>query len=193
VTSLDPERAGILASYLGQLNAALAALTPDERQEILLETRSHVLDRWQREPSRRMERVLAELGPAREYARQFLPDAVEPPPPPGPPALARLVTGGVRTLPLLFVVVGAYSVAMLLLLAAVTELVDPTATGLYVGGGPRGRGFQLVLSDPAPSGRDVLGPWFAPAALALAVAIHLLLVRLLRRVLRTAPPAAPDV
>jgi uncharacterized membrane protein len=176
-----------LDAYLARLEGALAPLPAAERQEILLETRSHVVEQLRRAPDRGAADVLAELGPPEAYARQFLPEPDEPRP--GPPAgtlhrLARLATGGLRTIPLLFLVVSAYAVALFAFLLALNKLLEPEATGLFFE--LRGkRGVMFVLSDPNHGGRDVLGFWLVPLALLVSLAIHLAMSALLRRVLRT--------
>jgi len=162
----------------------------EERREILLETRSHVLERTARAPAP-VEAVLAELGPPEAYARQFLADAEPPadaaPATPAPDVVqgfARLATGRWTALPLLLVVVTGYAFALLLFLLAVSKLLEPDTTGLYLSDA-RGRpAFLIVWSDPGFGGREVLGHLFAPLALAIAAALHLLLRALLRRVAR---------
>ncbi|MFN2566744.1 MAG: hypothetical protein ABR499_17240 [Gemmatimonadaceae bacterium] len=177
-----------LDRYLVRLEAELRNVPPADRREILLETRSHVLERTSRAPSRSVKEVLAELGPAEEYARQFLPDS-EPQQTDRPGVLrgiAYLATGRWTTLPLFFVVIGAYAVAALAFAIGVWKLVEPNATGLWItdlGGGRRSVG--LVVSDPNQKGREVLGYWLVPLALGISVTIHLAMSALLRRVLRT--------
>lgn len=177
-----------LERYLSRLEAELAAVPAPDRREILLETRSHVLERTSRSPSRSVEDILAELGPPEDYARQFL---AEPEPrrtarPGALRGIARLATGRWTTLPLFFVVIGAYAVAALAFAIGVWKLIEPNGTGLLINdfGGGR-RSVHLVVSDPRQQGREVLGYWLVPIALGISVGIHLAMSALLRRVLRS--------
>lgn len=183
-----PEAGGpaALEAYLARLRAELAGVPAAERQEILLETRSHVLERTGRPPARGVDEVLAELGPPAEYARQFLPE-VEAAPPHRPGTLgglAWLATGRWTALPLLFAVVLAYGVAAFTFLFAVSKLLEPNATGVYTSDAQGRRGLMIVWSDPTHGGHEVLGMWLVPLALLVSLAIHLLMSTLLRRFFR---------
>ena len=176
-----------LESYLARLEAALAPVPTADRQDILMEMRSHVVERTRRAPFRSAEEVLAELGPPEAYARQFLPEEEVAAPARRPDSLrgiARLATGGLAKLPLLFVVVAAYAIALFTFLLAVAKLMEPDATGLFVSNTPAGRSVMLVWSHPNHGGRDVLGYGLVPLALLISIAIHLAMSALLRRVLR---------
>jgi hypothetical protein len=193
VKRADPGRsASGLDRYLSRLEAELGAVPPSDRREILLETRSHVLDRTSRSPSRSVEEVLAELGAPEEYARQFLRD--EEPAPPAAPRLgtlhrlARLAAGGWRTLPLLSFVLASYAIAVFAFAIGFWKLVEPDATGLWINdfGGGR-RSVLLGVSNPNQKGREVLGYWLVLIAFGISVSIHLAMSALLRRVLRNEP------
>ena len=62
-----------LKTYLRRLGWGLSTLSNSERQEILDETREHILDRMERGAG--LDSVLAGLGPAEYYARGFLDEA----------------------------------------------------------------------------------------------------------------------
>jgi uncharacterized membrane protein len=62
-----------LKIYLRRLGWGLSTLSSSERQEILDETRDHILDRMDRGAS--LDSVLSVLGPAEYYARRFLDEA----------------------------------------------------------------------------------------------------------------------
>ena len=185
----DGSPAPALEAYLSRLDTALAALPDAERREILLETRSHAIERTHR-TSRDVAAVLSELGPPEAYARRFLAErdaGPAPPPPPRPDslrAIARLATGGWTRLPLLFVVVLAYGAAAGLVIVAVWKFFEPDAVGLWGGQvGVRNR-WAVGVSDPNMPGRELLGYWIVPVALVIAAAIHLVMSALLRRLLR---------
>jgi hypothetical protein len=176
-----------LDRYLARLEAELRNVPLADREEILLETRSHVLERTSRSPSRSVEDVLSELGPPDAYARRFFPEAD--PEPVGRPVvlggIARLATGPWMTIPLFVVVIGAYAVATAAFLIAVWKLVEPNATGLWITELEGGRrSAQLIVSDPHQKGREILGYWLVPLGLGVAGAIHLAMSALLRRMYR---------
>jgi uncharacterized membrane protein len=189
-----------LDAYLRRLDVALARVPEAERREILLETRSHAVERTGRYPGPDVDAVLAELGPPEEYARRFLPadeEATAPAPSPsapwprGPGALdgvARLATAGWASLPLLVLVVIAYAVAGIALLVGVDKLLEPEATGFFVRRvGEKVVAANFVVSDPIHAGQDELGYWLVPLAFGLAAAIHLVVSAILRRAYRDDP------
>jgi hypothetical protein len=188
----EAQATGALETYLAQLEAALTKVPTHERQDILLETRSHVVERTHRSPFRSVTDILAELGPPGTYAQQFLTEQTSPvrlsdtlrasDPLHG---VARLATGSWRVLPLLLFVVSAYAVAVFALFVAVSKLIEPDATGLWIHyvNGER-RSISFVLSDPRQPGREVLGYALVPLALLVALTIHVAMAALLRQVLR---------
>jgi hypothetical protein len=185
VTRPGTREPAALDAYLSKLESALAQLSPGERRDILLETRSHVVDRATRPPFLDVDDALAELGPVETYARQFLPE--QPPSTTRRSAalgLAQLIGSGWSALPLLALVAVAYFIAVFLFLLAVGKLVEPEATGLFAGP----KHVYLYWSSPNPAGRDVLGLWFAPIALLGSLLIHLSVSALLRRVARRKAP-----
>ena len=54
-----------LETYLTRLDSALGDLSSEDRREILLETRSHVTERAQRDSSLTIEEILDDLGDLR--------------------------------------------------------------------------------------------------------------------------------
>lgn len=176
-----------LDAYLRRLDSALARVPAAERREILLETRSHVVEQARRAPARSVADVLADLGEPEAYAHRFM-DEEAPPPPRGPVALrgiGRLATGGWRSLPALLLVLAGYAVVALALLLAVVKLVSPDSIGVWVleVEGVRRSRFAGVTTEPQ-AGREVLGLTLVALLLLVAGAIHFSLSALLRRVLR---------
>jgi uncharacterized membrane protein len=198
-----------LERYLTHVAAALHAIPPAEREEILLETRSHVVEQARRTPSGRAEGVLARLGAPEHYARQFLAESVAEAPPADAPPRARARGRGTGSVtlrgfaalasgaagwwwrgPLLALVLAAYGVAGCAFLLLCAELTDPPGTGVFVR--PNGDGnysIAVLLSDPAPPGTtDLLGGWLAPLLLTAIAAVVFGVRALLRRVLRDDAP-----
>jgi uncharacterized membrane protein len=184
------EASGRLDAYLARLDAALADVPAEERRDILLETRGHVLEQTGR-TNRGVDAVLAELGAPEEYARRFRPGqddaeeaaaADEPAPRPGAlHDLARLATGGWKTLPLLFVVAFWYAIALMWLCVAVLKLLAPSTVGYWMTGPEGHRRFSFIGISPEPRpGTEVVGYALVPIALLLALVIHFAVSRGLR-------------
>lgn len=172
-----------LQQYLARLEAELSAVPEAERREILLETRSHVLDRTRRTPSLNVEQVLAELGPAEQYARRFLPATAALARRPG--VWARIAEQRWMGLVLLLPVVAAYSVAVVAVLIAINKLVEPANTGVWMNNPGDPFQLQIVVSDPGPrKGHEALGYWLVALMLGLALGIHLAVRAVLNRFLR---------
>jgi hypothetical protein len=177
------EMTGGLDAYLARLDASLAELPAEERRDILLETRSHVLEQSGRAPCRCVDEVLAELGPAERYARQFLPGSATPGPRPG--VISRLAGQRWMGLVLMLPLVAAYSVAGFAVLLAINKMVEPANTGVWLHHPGEPFRLELVISDPdARPGREALGLWLVPLMLALALGVHLAVRAVLRRFLR---------
>ncbi len=202
-----------LEDYLARLDAALATLPPTDRQDILLETRSHVLEQARRAPHRPVGAILAELGGAEDYARQFLPERGFDHAPDAPEAdrtalvaprgwrvssvtllgLSRLAADGLLRLPLLMLVLAAYGVAGFAFLLLCAELYDAPGTGIFTRVLPNGdRQVGVLFSDPVPAdATDVFGPWFGPMLAAIVAVVVLGVRALLQRVLRDDALRAP--
>lgn len=184
----DIEQHADLKIYLRRLRWALAALPERDRDEVVEETRLHVLERV--ESGRPLEQVLAALGPAPAYAQSFL-DEME----------ISGVLASQRSGAMLRVVarraqrslVAAAALAVVLLLAAsaaltlsvaVFEIGDPVHTGLWVS---QDQTFIGVIDDPS-SARELLGGWiFVLAAVNALLAWwlgRLVLLRAIRAIAR---------
>jgi hypothetical protein len=173
-----------LDAYIAELDTALASLPAGDREEILLETRSHAAERMQRDPTMHIEDVLKEFGDPQTYALEFLPKRSQDADGPTLANVASVATNGWKSFPILLLVAAGYGIASLFVFIAIAKLIEPSATGWYVRTIGEHQSTGLVISDPNHGGRDVLGFWLVPIALGLAGAIHWLLSRLLRRVAR---------
>jgi hypothetical protein len=174
-----------LDQYLDRLDSALTGVPPHERNDILREMRSHVIERTRRAPFPDVEQVLSELGPPAAYARQFLPETELVPTTSRAvlPQVAQLVGGGWRTLPLLLVVLTSYAVGIVAFAIALWKLIEPDGTGLWINElGSGRRSISLMISDPRQEGREVLGYWLVPIGMGIAVLVHLGMSALLKRV-----------
>lgn len=174
--------------YLSRLDAQLGALSPSERREILMETRSHVSERTARFPFPSVEEVLAQFDAPEVYARQFLQDKALPAPtalqqPSRRTALqglARLATGGWLALPVLLVVVFAYAIALTAFIVGLTKVINPADVGVWV----RDVGGRTELSHAGYNaelgGREIAGYWLAVIAFGIAIAISAVVSAFLR-------------
>lgn len=167
-----------LAAWLRELRWALAALPERDRDEIVAEARSHLLDRS--DAGTPLASALAALGAARDYARPFLDEYRQ---------SAALTHGRLRDLlPLvaerllssaragatLAMIVAIWIPALLLASTAAVKLVHPELAGLWVGPSQR---FLGTIDDPSQA-RELLGVWIFPLAAVALVAAWLLTRRL---------------
>lgn len=175
----------VLDAYLARLEAALQGIPADDRADLVLEIRSHVIEQTRRSPMLSVPEVLAGLGDPETYAQALLGDKR------GAPdasrdgggalgALAALSGGRWRTAPALLLVICAYSVIGAFLLVALCELVDPANTGVYFKPWPNGH-LYFLLSGAGHPPPDALGAALIPLMLALAWGIHVLVRQFLRR------------
>ena len=166
-----------LDRYLHRLEHALASLPPEERRDIVAETRSHVLDRMAARPGARLQDVLAELGDPATYARRFTGEGDEP----GPlRVITALALRGMTAFLALNALVAAYGVGLLLLVIAGGKLMYPDRVGLWV---DREEGSALFGFPEDPAGTEVLGWWLVVIGLLGAAGIYSGTTALLRRVL----------
>lgn len=87
-----------LERYLGSLESALRAFPVGDRAEIITEIRSHVLSALERDPSARLDSVLAALGEPEIVANRYLLErGLKPTKPPIAPIVKWLVIGFLMT------------------------------------------------------------------------------------------------
>ncbi|HEX4953603.1 MAG TPA: hypothetical protein VF017_09460 [Thermoanaerobaculia bacterium] len=177
-----------LAAYLRELRWALGALPEADRNEIVAEARSHLLDRL--EGGAAIEAAIAGLGTPRDYARPFVEDYRQ---------STALAHGRTRDLlPVLLERIAtsaraAGSVALLLLLwapalallgTAIVKLSHPQIAGLWVG--PK-HFFIGTIDDPTVA-HEVLGFWIFPLAVVALVVAWLLTRKLTSSAVRRLGP-----
>jgi hypothetical protein len=165
---------------------ALARLPEEERREIVLEIRSHILDRCEGGSGVPFEDVERELGASEDLARRFR-DSYE--------VSAALATGSgrrmlgaaglilgrsVRTFAgfLLFLIL--YSVSLTFAAIGVMKPIFPERVGLWTANGSL---YSVGFVDPQPGLTEHLGYWLVPLSLAAATVVYWLSTGLLRRYL----------
>lgn len=163
-----------LAAYARKLRWALSALPEADRDGIVAEMRSHVLDRVDAGAS--MDAALAALGAPDEYAREFRESYTV------ASALSSrrtghllhaLVQGAARSAVAVgaFVAIAiAWIVAALVVYTAVLKISDPAHVGLWSGE----RFFFIGIIDDPSTGKELLGPWITSVALLFVIAAWLL-------------------
>lgn len=163
-----------LAEYARKLRWALAALPEADRDGIVAEMRSHVLDRVDAGAS--VDDALAALGPPDEYAREFRESYTV------ASALSSrrtthllraLTQGAARSfgaIAAFVVIVITWAAAVLVAYTALLKVSDPAHVGLW-----RGENFFFIgiIDDPS-TGAELLGPWITPLALVCVIAAWLI-------------------
>ena len=164
-----------ITRFLDRVETYLAPLPKTEREDILAEVKSHLIDS-EAAGAGKLEAALEGLGSPEAFARQYLDDE----------ALRKALAGGgpadlflsvLRRAPRsVGALIGFAGVAGLYLFAlsfygiVILDLTHPEQTGLWVGDGMEPFFLGMISgSGPGPGVRDVAGPWIIPLALGLAV------------------------
>jgi len=162
------DTAAELKIYLRRLGWGLATLAKSDREDIVNETREHLLDRVDQGAT--LGAVLAALGRPETYARRFLDEAeivsalATQRPMTALGAIVRRVHRS-ATAGLAFVLVLVlFTFAGLSVVVCVMKLLDPSRVGLWISPG----NFFFGRPDQ-PHGRELLGDWIYPLTI-IAVA-----------------------
>ena len=163
---------GKIEPYMRELSHALSSLKESDRDDILLEIRSHL---EHREEENRLDEALASLGSAKECARGFyeeirLQDAFTD----GGPtktigALLALASRRMTAASGLLAAGIFYLMAAGFALTAVAEVVTPELAGLWVNGDKGVFFFGIIDSNTTENATELLGAWLIPVAAGLAV------------------------
>ena len=142
MTSVREDSGNLIENYLARVEAGLKGGDEGQRQEILAEIRSHLMDRIEelrlQGAENPTEVALAAMGDPDALSMQFIAEGVARDSRSRFPwvllrAAARVATTGMRgTLVLLLGVVG-YAAAFALIAAAVAKVLDPAGVGFWVG------------------------------------------------------------
>jgi len=163
-----------LEAYLRQLDAHLASLAPSERNDVLMETRSHVMERVARFPFPSIDDVLEQLGAPSVYAQQFAREAA-PTTAVAPHAkkgtalrgLARLATAGWLGAPVLLLVVFSYVIALAAFAVALAKVLTPDDVGVWVKEVNGQQRFSHAGFNASLGGTEILG--YRLAAIAASI------------------------
>ncbi len=160
--------------YLLRLKLALANVPAEQREEFVREIRSHIIDRLEHEPGNSdmaCRSILQTLGEPETIAADFRGERLATraarlrlklPSAPLRTGLRWLLTAVQWFLIAMAAIIG-YTVAASFSLTAVLKPFFPHNVGLFVGDS----GFQLA-AFPAPTGHEVLGPYYIPVALLMS-------------------------
>ncbi|MGE0047068.1 MAG: DUF1700 domain-containing protein [Hyphomonadaceae bacterium] len=158
-----------LTDYARTLRWALAALPEADRESIVAEMRSHVLDRVDSGAS--LDEALAALGNPQSYAKEFCdaymvasalstrrtPHLIG--------ALAQSVLQSVAALAAGVAMLVIWAAATLIAYCAILKISDPEHVGLWLG---ENFFFIGIIDDPS-TGEELLGPWLMPLAFVVIV------------------------
>jgi HAAS len=158
-----------LREYARKLRWALSVLPEVDRESIVEETRSHVLDRV--DAGSTMDEALAALGPPDKYAKAFreshaIAEALSTRR--TPHLLGALLQNVARSLgatAALALISVAWVVATLAVFMTVMKVVDPAHVGVWRGH----HHIYIGIIDSSVVGRELLGLWIAPLALVFVV------------------------
>lgn len=178
-----------IEDYLRRLRAALGALSEVEREDILAETRSHLLERRESGGQAGVEQAIAAFGPAEDYARAFIDEhrlrAASAGG--GPLELAGVLlsqaTRRISAFAGFALVALVYVIALACFAVAGMELIRPDMAGLWIHDG----GLALGIMDPEtldPGAREVLGVAILPVMVVAASLLFVLGVAISRAIAR---------
>jgi uncharacterized membrane protein len=169
--------------YIARLRKALSGFSVGEREDIVEEIRTHIVDRVA-ESGLTVEETLARLGPAEELAKDYRSGAlVRRARSSFSPwtilrATFRWAMTGVHGLSVFFLAVLGYGGGTALILAALLKPLFPEQTGVWIGPDDFVIGFR-----PSPEAHEMLGPWFTQIALALGTLFFIVTTLVVRRLL----------
>lgn len=158
-----------LAEYARKLRWALTSLPEADRDSIVTEMRSHVLDRVDAGAS--LEEALAALGEPEDYASAFRESYAVSAAISSrklPQLLAAMLQNAARSAAVAasaLVIFIAWAAAAIAVYLVALKISDPAHIGLW-----KGEGFFFIgiIDDPS-SGRELLGPWLPVIALAVVL------------------------
>ena len=193
MTSPGPTTEERIATYLGRLDAALADVSPPQREEIVREIRAHILDSVASSANREVaaDRVLRLLGTPEELAERYNTECL----------LTRAgrsfspwlllrtcwrwaALGMKGTVAFLLAVFG-YGLALAATIAVFLKPFMPSRIGMWIGRG------DFVIGMPGHTGgmHELLGNWFVPVIAVVAFLAAIATTHALRWMIRRRNPA----
>ncbi len=187
MTNLMIARNEQIESYLADLHEALKDVRHDERNEILREIRTHILDSLRENPQAQVETVLGGLGAPERLAEQYQTEVLLTHASHSFSPWLLLSTAwrwahtGVRGFAVFMVAMVGYLMALGLLFTVLLKPFFPDRIGLWVGHG----NFVFGATSRSAGVHDVLGSWYIPVAMLLAFGAAVGTTHALRWLMRT--------
>jgi len=187
MTNLTIVRNEQIESYLADLHEALKDVSRDQRDEILREIRTHILDSLRDNPQSAVETVLRGLGAPERLAEQYQTEVLLTQASHSFSPWLLLSTAwrwahtGIRGFAVFMVAIVGYGMALGLLLTVLLKPFFPDHIGLWVGHG----NFVFGATSRTAGVRDVLGSLYIPVAMVLAFGIAVGTTHALRWLMRT--------
>jgi uncharacterized membrane protein len=193
------ESTQLMEYYLGRLGRAAARFSPAEREEIVAEIRSHILERSQVggvvEPGRVRE-TLEALGTPEEIASQYVTNALfeRAAGSRSPWVMFRATLHwamlGARGFGIFMIAITGYVAAGAFFVCAVLKPFFPENIGLWYLPSARlfAMGYRGATESPTP---ELLGHWLPPVAMVLGLLTIIWTTHLLRALIRRRAHAKP--
>jgi hypothetical protein len=187
MTNLTPTRNEQIESYLAGLDGALKGMLPKERDEILREIRTHILDSLPNNPEAGVETVLRGLGAPERLAEQYQTEFLLTQAGHSFSPWLLLSTAwrwahtGVRGIAVFMLAMVGYVAALGFLATALLKPFFPNRIGLWVGHG----NLVFGATGPGPGVHEVLGSSYIPVTMLLAFGTAVGTTHALRWLIRT--------
>jgi hypothetical protein len=192
MTNIMPTRSDQIETYLAGLDAALKNARREERDEILREIRTHILDSLPSDPQAPIEPVLRELGAperlAEQYKTEFLLTQASHSFSPWIllSTAFRWAHTGIRGFIVFMVAMVGYGSAVTFLITVLLKPFLPRV-GLWVGPGT----FEFGTPAPRADLHEVLGRGYIPVTMLLAFGAAVGTTHALRWLMQTRRRPAP--
>ena len=194
------ESTQLMEYYLGRLGRAAARFPPAEREEIVAEIRSHILERSQIGgvvEAGRVRETLEALGTPEEIAPQYVTNALfeRAAGSRSPWVLIRATLHwaalGAKGFGIFAIAIAGYVAAGAFFVCAILKAFFPENIGLWYlpSAGLFAMGYRGAAEPPMP---ELLGHWLPPVAMVLGLLTIIWTTHILRALIRRKRPAKPS-
>jgi hypothetical protein len=190
--STEPLADARIEVYLARLNSALRGLSAEEKQDILLEIRSHIADSVAVAQDREaaVERVMRLLGDPRELAQRYKAERMLTRASRSFSPLLLLSTTwgwaklGMKGTVAFFVALFGYGIALALTITLILKPIMPSRVGVWWGHGD----LNVGMVDHPERMHELLGQWYVPVIVVLAFGFAVGTTQALRWLIRSRAP-----
>jgi hypothetical protein len=192
MTNLMQARNQQIEAYLSGLDGALKGMRREEREEILREIRTHILDSLPGDPQAGLEPVLRTLGAPERLAEQYQTEFLLTQASHSFSPWLLLSTAwrwahtGIRGFVVFMAATVGYGMALGFFVTALLKPFLPNRIGLWVGRG----NFAFGAAGPGAGVHEVLGNLYIPVSMLLAFGAAVGTTHALRWLIRTRPRPA---